>query len=159
MPGLICSDVDGCVDGEDDGCVDGSFDFDDFDESLAIFDRGEVPVVWNTLYAKDAAPSQRQRPQNLTSASGDAIWGAHRLNYIHGQFGGIFCPPGTPAPPVPGARCTSVVISTELTSRLSLAPCCAGQPSFGRVQVQAAPRRALAPVSRGVLPGPGDLAG
>jgi hypothetical protein len=44
---------------------------------------------------------QRQRPQNLTSASGDAIWGAHRPNYTHGQFGGIFfCPPGTPAPPV-----------------------------------------------------------
>jgi hypothetical protein len=33
-----------------------------------------------------------------------------------------------------------VVISTKLTSRLSLAPCCcAGQPSFGHIQ--AAPRR------------------
>jgi hypothetical protein len=46
-------------------------------------------------------------------------------------------------PRPPGAR-TPVVISTKLTSRLSLAPCCAGQPSFGHIQ--AAPRRALAPV-------------
>jgi hypothetical protein len=44
---------------------------------------------------------QRQRSQNLTSASGDAIWGAHRPNCIHGQFGVFFCcPPGTPGPPV-----------------------------------------------------------
>ena len=44
---------------------------------------------------------QRRGSQNSTSAPGDAIWGAHRCNYIHGQFGGIiFCPPGTPGPPV-----------------------------------------------------------
>jgi hypothetical protein len=48
--------------------------------------------------------------------------------------------PQVPPPP----RCTTVVISTKLTSRLSLAPCCACQPSFGHIQ--AAPRRALAPV-------------
>jgi hypothetical protein len=48
--------------------------------------------------------------------------------------------PQVPPPP----RCTPVVISTELASRLPLAPCCAGQASFGRIQ--AAPRRALAPV-------------
>jgi hypothetical protein len=48
----------------------------------------------------------------------------------------LFCPPGTPGPPV-----HPLVISTKLTSRLSLAPCCAGQPSFGHIQ--AAPRRAL----------------
>jgi hypothetical protein len=89
---------------------------------------------------------QRQRSQNLTSASGDAIWGAHRPNYIHGQFGGIFFVPQVP----PAPRCTPVVISTKLTSRLSLAPCCACQPSFGRIQ--AAPRRALAPT---VEPSPG----
>ena len=83
---------------------------------------------------------QRQRSQILTSASGDAIWGAHRPNYIHGQFGGIFFVPQVP----PAPRCTPVVISTKLTSRLSLAPCCACQPSFGHIQ--AAPRRALAPV-------------
>jgi hypothetical protein len=45
-------------------------------------------------------------------------------------------------PPAP--RCTPVVISTKLTSRLSLAPCCAGQPSFGHIQ--AAPRRGLLPL-------------
>ena len=84
--------------------------------------------------------AQRQRPQNSTSAPGDAIWGAHRCNYIHGQFGGIFFVPQVP----PAPRCTPVVISTKLTSRLSLAPCCACQPSFGHIQ--AAPRRALAPV-------------
>jgi hypothetical protein len=83
---------------------------------------------------------QRQRPQNLTSASGDAIWGAHRPNYIHGQFGGFFLAPQVPPRP-PGAPPWPVVISTKLTSRLSLAPCCAGQPSFGHIQ--AAPRRAL----------------
>jgi hypothetical protein len=83
---------------------------------------------------------QRQRSQNLTSASGDAIWGAHRPNYIRGQFGGIFFVPQVPPPP----RCTPVVIPTKLTSRLSLAPCCACQPSF--CHIQAAPRRALAPV-------------
>jgi hypothetical protein len=52
---------------------------------------------------RTAHSAQRQRPQNLTSASGDgdAIWGAHRPNYIHGQFGGFFFgPPGTPGPPV-----------------------------------------------------------
>jgi hypothetical protein len=66
--------------------------------------------------------SQRQRPQDLTSASAgaDAIWGAHRPNYIHGQFGGIFFAPQVPPPP----RCTPVVISTNLTSRLSLAHSC-----------------------------------
>ena len=58
---------------------------------------------------------------------------------IHGQFGGICFDPQVPPPP----RCTPVVISTKLTSRLSLAPCCAGQPSF--CHIQAAPRRALAP--------------
>jgi hypothetical protein len=63
---------------------------------------------------------QRQRPQNSTSAPGDAIWGAHRCNYIHGQFGGFFFAPQIPPPP----RCTPVVVSTKLTSRLSLAPCC-----------------------------------
>jgi hypothetical protein len=68
------------------------------------------------------------------------VWGAHRPNYIHGQFGGTFFVPQVP----PAPRCTPVVISTKLTSRLSLAPCCAGQPSFGHIQ--AAPRRALAPV-------------
>jgi hypothetical protein len=52
---------------------------------------------------------------------------------------GFFVPQVPPAP-----RCTPVVISTKLTSRLSLAPCCACQPSFGHIQ--AAPRRALAPV-------------
>ena len=83
---------------------------------------------------------QRQRSQILTSASGDAIWGAHRPNYIRGQFGGIFFVPQVP----PAPRCTPVVISTKLTSRLSLAPCCAGQPSFGHIQ--AAPRRALLPL-------------
>jgi hypothetical protein len=67
----------------------------------------------------------------------DAIWGARRPNYIHGHFGGIFFAPQVPLAP----RCTPVVISTKLTSRLSLAPCCAGQPSFGHIQ--AAPRRAL----------------
>jgi hypothetical protein len=78
----------------------------------------------------------------LTSASGDAIWGAHRPNYIHGQFGGFFLVPQVP----PAPRCTPVVIPTKLTPRLrlSLAPCCAGQPSFGHIQ--AAPRWALAPV-------------
>ena len=53
--------------------------------------------------------------------------------------GFFFVPQVPPAP-----RCTPVVISTKLTSRLSLAPCCACQPSFGHIQ--AAPRRALAPV-------------
>jgi hypothetical protein len=43
--------------------------------------------------------TQWQRSQNLTSASGDAIWGAHRPNYIHGQFGGIFLSPRYPRPP------------------------------------------------------------
>jgi hypothetical protein len=90
-----------------------------------------------------AAAGRRQRSQNLnlnlTSASGDAIWGAHRPNYIHGQFGGLFFVPQVP----PAPRCTPVVISTKLTSRLSLAPCCACQPPFGHIQ--AAPRRALAP--------------
>ena len=84
--------------------------------------------------------SQRRGSQNSTSAPGDAIWGAHRCNYIHGQFGGIFFAPQVP----PAPRCTPVVISTKLTSRLSLAPCCAGQPSFGHIQ--AAPRRALLPL-------------
>jgi hypothetical protein len=91
-----------------------------------------------------AMPSaQRWRSQILTSASGDAIWGVHIdliPNYIHGRFGGIFFVPQVP----PAPRCTPVVISTKLTSRLSLAPCCACQPSFGHIQ--AAPRRALAPV-------------
>jgi hypothetical protein len=54
--------------------------------------------------------------------------------------GGFFFVPQVP----PAPRCTPVVIPTKLTSRLSLAPCCACQPSFGHVQ--AAPRRALAPV-------------
>jgi hypothetical protein len=90
---------------------------------------------------------QRQRSQDLTSASGDAIWGAHRPNYIHGQFGGILFAPQVPPPP----RCTPVVVSTKLTSRLSTpAPCCAlparcaGQPSLGHIP--AAPRRALLPL-------------
>jgi hypothetical protein len=85
---------------------------------------------------------QRRGSQNSTSAPGDAIWGAHRCNYTHGQFGGtVFVPQGPPPPP----RCTPVVIYTKLTSsRLSLAPCCAGQPSFGHIQ--AAPRRALLPL-------------
>jgi hypothetical protein len=39
---------------------------------------------------------QRQRSQHLTSASGDAIWGAHRPNYIHGQSGGIVFAPLPP---------------------------------------------------------------
>jgi hypothetical protein len=55
------------------------------------------------LGTKYALSPQRQRSQYLTSASGDAIWGwgAHRPNYIHGQFGGIFFgPPGIPGPPV-----------------------------------------------------------
>jgi hypothetical protein len=43
---------------------------------------------------------------------------AHRCNYIHGQFGGLFFAPQVP----PAPRCTPVVISTKLTSRLSLAP-------------------------------------
>ena len=55
-------------------------------------------------------------------------------------FGGIFFAPQVP----PAPRCTPVVISTKLTSRLSLAPCCAGQPSF--CHIQAAPRRALLPL-------------
>jgi hypothetical protein len=84
--------------------------------------------------------SQRQRPQNSTSAPGDAIWGAHRCNYIMANLEVFFFAPQVPPPP----RCTPVVISTKLTSRLSLAPCCAGQPSFGHIQ--AAPRWALAPV-------------
>jgi hypothetical protein len=83
---------------------------------------------------------QRQRSRILTSASGDAIWGAHRSNYIHGQYLGFFFVPQVP----PAPRCTPVVISTKLTSRLSLAPCCACQPSV--CHIQAAPRRALAPV-------------
>jgi hypothetical protein len=58
----------------------------------------------------------------------------------HGQFGGICFAPQVPPAPAPRC-CTPVVISTKLTSRLSLAPCCAGQPSFGHIQ--AAPRRAL----------------
>jgi hypothetical protein len=95
---------------------------------------------------------QRQRSQNLTSASADAIWGAHRPNYIHGQFGGIFVVPQVP----PAPRCTPVVIFTKLTSCLSLAPCCACQPSFGHIQAAGAPAGAS---SRGVLPGPGDLVG
>jgi hypothetical protein len=48
-----------------------------------------------------AAPSALKA--HLTSASGDAIWGAHRHrpnpNYIHDQFGGIFLPPRCPRPP------------------------------------------------------------
>ena len=91
------------------------------------------------LWLRSWPKRQRQRPQNPTSAPGDAIRGAHRCNYIHGQFGGIFFAPQVP----PAPRCTPVVISTKLTSRLSLAPCCAGQPSFGHIQ--AAPRRALLP--------------
>jgi hypothetical protein len=60
------------------------------------------------LIKKKGAPStayprppgvQRQRSQILTSASGDAIWGAHRPNYIRGQFGGIFLSPRYPRPP------------------------------------------------------------
>ena len=54
--GLICSDVDG----EDDCCFDGCLDFDD---SLATFDRGEEPVVWNPLDAKSAAPSKEEGVQ------------------------------------------------------------------------------------------------
>jgi hypothetical protein len=101
--------------------------------------------------------TQRQRSQILTfnqRASGlralgmpfeIAIWlGCTHIDlitsYIHGQFGGGFFVPQVP----PAPRCTPVVISTKLTSRLSLAPCCACQPSFGHIQ--AAPRRALAPV-------------
>jgi hypothetical protein len=60
-----------------------------------------------------------------------------------GRFGlwrVLFCPPGAPGPPVR----TPVLISTKLTSRLSLAPCFAGQSSFGRIQ--AAPRRASLPL-------------
>jgi hypothetical protein len=89
-----------------------------------------------------ALPLQRQRSQNLTSASGDAIWGAHRPNYTHGQFGGICFATQVP----PGPRCTPLAISTKLTPRLSPAPCCAGQPSFG--DSNAAPRRALLPLDR-----------
>jgi hypothetical protein len=106
----------------------------------APFDRGTFCAATKPC---SAISNQRQRPQILTSASGDgdAIWGAHRPNYIdyiHGQFGGTFFVPQVP----PAPRCTPGVISTKLTSRLSLAPCCAGQPSFGHIQ--AAPRRALA---------------
>jgi hypothetical protein len=101
------------------------------------------PIVIAPISISIISHLQRQRSQNLTSASGDAIWGAHRPihNYIHGQFGGIlFCPPGTPAPPV---HPRGNFYQTDF-SRLSLAPCCAGQPSFGHIQ--AAPRRALLPL-------------
>ena len=81
----------------------------------------------------------QRRWLNFESAAA-ANRGAHRPNYIHGQFGGIFFAPQVP----PAPRCTPVVISTKLTSRLTLAPCCAGQPSFGHIQ--AAPRRALLPL-------------
>jgi hypothetical protein len=77
---------------------------------------------------------QRPRPP------GDAIWGLH-IDLITSMANlevFFFAPQIPPAP-----RCTPVVISTKLTSRLSLAPCCAGQPSFGHIQ--AAPRRALLP--------------
>jgi hypothetical protein len=70
--GLICSDVDGCVDGEDDGLVDGCFDFDDLVDPLAVFDRGEVPVVWNTLDAKAAVPSKEEDVQTSAAASASA---------------------------------------------------------------------------------------
>jgi hypothetical protein len=70
--GLICSDVDG----EDDCCFDGCFDFDD---SLATFDRGEEPVVWNTPDAKAAAPSKEEDVQksaapSASAASASAMW-------------------------------------------------------------------------------------
>jgi hypothetical protein len=42
---------------------------------------------------------QRRGSQNSTSAPGDAIWGAHRCNYIRGQFGGIFFATQYPRPP------------------------------------------------------------
>jgi hypothetical protein len=46
-----------------------------------------------------AAPSKPN--QRLWGCHLGQIWGAHRPNYIHGQFEGIFfCPPGTPGPPV-----------------------------------------------------------
>jgi hypothetical protein len=105
----------------------------------AVGTRHPGPAVWFWLVLGVgwSLVLQRRGSQNSTSGPGDAIWGAHRPNYIHGQFGGGgFAPQVPPAP-----RCTPVVISTKLTSRLSLAPCCAGQPSFGHIQ--AAPRRAL----------------
>jgi hypothetical protein len=61
---------------------------------------------------RTAHSAQRQRPQNLTSASGDAIWGAHRPNYIPGQFGGLFIAPQVP----PAPRCTPVVSVSGNTS-------------------------------------------
>jgi hypothetical protein len=52
----------------------------------------------------------------------------------------FFCPPGTPGPPV---HPRGNFYQTDFPP-LSLAPCCAGQPSFGHSQ--AAPRRALLPL-------------
>jgi hypothetical protein len=105
--------------------------------SAALLRRSKVLDHLNGRAQFATAAGSSKSNQRL---SGDAIWGAHRCNYIHGQFGGIFFAPQVPPPP----RCTPVVISTKLTSRLSLAPCCTGQPSFGHIQ--AAPRRALLPL-------------
>jgi hypothetical protein len=82
----------------------------------------------------------------------DLITSMANLGFVLGHL-------GTTGPPV-----HPVVISTKLTSRLPLAPCCAGQPSFGHNQ--AAPRWALprhvnpeiSPVVR-ILPAPWGLPG
>jgi hypothetical protein len=79
-------------------------------------------LLCSTFLAWTSHPTSAPPPR-------DAIWGAHRPNYVHGQFGGAFFAPQVP----PAPRCTPVVISTKLASRLSLAPCCAGQPSFGHI--------------------------
>jgi hypothetical protein len=89
---------------------------------------------------------QRHSAAAAPSISNQRLWGCHlgctsTHSHIPGQFGGIcFAPQVPPAP-----RRTTAVVSTKPTSsRLSLAPCCAGQPSFGHIQ--AAPRRALFPL-------------
>jgi hypothetical protein len=111
------------------------------------------PIVIAPISISIISHLQRQRSQNLTSASGDAIWGAHRPihNYIHGQFGGIlFCPPGTPAPPVPPRgnfyqTDFPPLSCSVLRGPVLLRPHPSGSPA------------GLTPA--GVLPGPGALAG
>jgi hypothetical protein len=91
-------------------------------------------------------PPQRQRPHNYSTSNPRprgrplgctstevGLWQIWR--YLCAFFA-----PQVPPPP----RCTPVVVSTKLTPRLSLAPCCAGQPPFGHIQ--AALRRALLPL-------------
>jgi hypothetical protein len=117
-------------------------------------ERSRCPVA-HLHFLLPLAGLQRRRSQNLTSASGDAIWGAHRPNCIHGQFAWrfFFGPPAPrfrPAPPVhprgnfhqtdfPPLSCSVLRVPAPLRPHPSGAPAGAG--------------------SRGVLPGPGDLTG